>query len=448
MTLLARLGESFGSVSRKGAVSAIGNATASALDLLSFALVARILSPENLGIFLIALSVGTMVERLGSPNFGQTFMRHTVRAIETQRADDLRRILDLALICELSLLALGLVGGLITAVLIVPIGEHGIFAAVVLTVMMAALRPPLLAVAIPRAFGQHEAVAGWLMLGSLVKVAILALVMIKGGGMVGVAVAFVVWRLLSGVGGLAITLKQARYQGALLAKRSDPFAFAEWHEEFWPLTRASAITVLPQAVFEFSTPLIGALSGVTSAGLYRLSTKVGDAARIYTNPIAFVVYSDQCAALGRGDLRRFRLETVRWSLIVGAVTGLGAILFSVAGPFFVDRIFGEGYEAAVPAITWCVVAAVPYSMSTLLQFGLFAVGAANHVFRAESVAAILFLAIVFALQTPSPEQAAIALAISRGVGLAAYGVLFVKALGNRMGADRDGPSQISTLNDQ
>jgi O-antigen/teichoic acid export membrane protein len=139
---------------------------------------------------------------------------------------------------------------------------------------------------------------------------------------------------------------------------------------------------------------------------------------------------------------------VRWSLFVGAVTGLGAVLFAAAGPFFVDKIFGEGYDAAVPAITWCVIAAVPYSMSTLLQFGLFALGAANHVFRAESIAAILFLAIILALRSPSPEQAGIALAISRGVGLAAYAVLFVKALGNRMESVREGGSQISALDEQ
>jgi O-antigen/teichoic acid export membrane protein len=448
MTLIARLGENFSSVSRKGAVSAIVNAIASALDLVSFALVARILSPETLGIFLIALSVGTIVERLGSPNFGQTFMRHAVRAIEMQRASDLRRILDIALVFELMFLTLGLASGLVTAMLVVPSGDQWTFAAVVLTVMMSALRPPLLAVAIPRAFGHHEAIAGWLMLGATVKVAILALVMAKGDGVIGVAIAFVVWRLISAIGGLVITLRQARLQGALSVKRSDPIAFAEWHEDFWPLTRAGAITALPQAVFEFSTPLIGALSGVTSAGLYRLSTKVGEAARIYTNPIAFVVYSEQCAAVERGDLRHFRSQTLRWSLFVGAVTGLGAILFAVAGPVFVDRIFGEGYDAAVPAITWCVVAAVPYSMSTLLQFGLFAVGAANQVLRAESTAAILFLAIVLAVRTPNPEQAAIALAISRGVGLAAYAALFFKALGNRAAAIRDWRPQMSALDEQ
>ena len=448
MTLITRFGESFGSVSRKGAVSAIGNGIASALDLVSFAIVARILSHENLGIFLIALSVGTMVERLGSPNFGQTFMRHTVRAIEMQRADDLRRILDIALVCELSLLALGLVCGLVTAALVVPSGEQMIFAAVVLTVMMAALRPPLLAVAIPRAFGQHEAIAGWLILGSLVKVAILAVVMAEGGGMIEVALAFVVWRIVSAVGGLAITLRQAHRQGALLVKRSDPISFAEWHEDFWPVARAGAITALPQVVFEFSTPLIGALSGVTSAGLYRLSTKVADAARIYTNPVSFVVYSDQCEAIERGDLHRFRRETLRWSMILGAVTAFGAALFILAGDVFVDWIFGEGYEAAVPAITWCVIAAVPFSMSTPLQFGLFALGAAKRVLRAESVAALLFLAIVLAFQAPSPEQAAIALAVSRGVGLAAYATLFAAALRQRMRAIGTGRSQPSTLGEQ
>ena len=107
MTLIARLGQRLVPPAAKGAVSATINAVASALDLISFAIVARILSPEHLGIFLIALSVGTIVERIGSPNFAQTFMRHTVRAIEKQSAGDLRHILELAALFDFGLLALG-----------------------------------------------------------------------------------------------------------------------------------------------------------------------------------------------------------------------------------------------------------------------------------------------------------------------------------------------------
>ena len=83
-------------------------------------------------------------------------------------------------------------------------------------------------------------------------------------------------------------------------KRSGRISFAERHEDFWPFTRAGAITVLPQAAVDFSTLLIGALSGIATAGLYRLATKVGEAARIYTNPIAFVLYSEQCQAVEQG----------------------------------------------------------------------------------------------------------------------------------------------------
>jgi hypothetical protein len=87
-------------------------------------------------------------------------------------------------------------------------------------------------------------------------------------------------------------------------------------------------------------------------------------------------------------------------------------------------------------------------MSTLLQFGLFALGAAKQVLRAESVAALLFLAIVLAFQSPTPEQAAIALAVSRGVGLVAYAALFAAALRRRMEAVGDGRSRTSTLGEQ
>ena len=359
MTLVTRLTRGVGSAGRKGAASATLNAIASALDLVSFAIVARILSPESLGIFLIALAVGTIVGRVGSPNFAQTFMRHTVRAIEQQRAGDLRHILHLALVFESGLLALGLASGVATAALLVPSDDQSIFAAVVITVLFPALRPPLLAIAIPRAFGRHEAVAGWIMLGALVKVMILAVVLMDNGGMMGIAIAFAAGALVLAIGGLTITGVQARRHGALSVKRSGSRSFAERHEDFWTLTRAGAIAVLPQIVVEFSTVLIGALSGVLAAGLYRLATKVGDAARIYTTPIAFVVYSDQCKAVEQLNLQRLWKQTIRWCLFVGAVTALGLILFVITGPLLVDKIFGEGYHAAVPAITLCIVAAVP-----------------------------------------------------------------------------------------
>jgi O-antigen/teichoic acid export membrane protein len=255
--------------------------------------------------------------------------------------------------------------------------------------------------------------------------------MFEGGGMLAIAVAFAVWRLIAAAGGLGITAAEARRHGALAAERSDRGSFAERHEDFWPFTRDGAITVLPQAAVDFSTLLIGTLSGITAAGLYRLATKVGEGARIYTNPIAFVLYSEQCQAVGQNKLGRLWRQTVRWCLVVGTVTAIGAALFVAAGDFLVEMAFGPGYHAAVPAITWCVIAAVPFSMAFLLQFGLFALGAAKQVLHAESIAAILFLAIVIAALTPSAEQAAIALAVSRGVAFVASALLFVSVLRQR-----------------
>ena len=282
-----------------------------------------------------------------------------------------------------------------------------------------------------------------LLLGALAKVVILGAVILEGGGMLAIAVAFAIWRLVAAAGGLAITAAEARRLGAFATKRSDPSFFAERHRDFWLFTRDGALTVLPQAAVDFSTLLIGALSGVATAGVYRLATKVGEAARIYTNPIAFVLYSEQCKAVEQGDLLRLWRQTVRWSLFVGMVSTIGAGLFMAADDYLVELAFGKGYDDAVPAIAWCVVAAVPYSMAFLLQFGLFALGAANQVLRAESIAAILFLAIVVAVQTPSVEQAAIGLAVSRGVALAMSFTLFVSVL-RRRERDADGAQNSST----
>ena len=77
---LGRVGRGMGTVGRKGLGSALANTTASILDLVAFALVARILAPEPLGIFLIALSVGTIAEPVGALNLTPTIIRYIVCA--------------------------------------------------------------------------------------------------------------------------------------------------------------------------------------------------------------------------------------------------------------------------------------------------------------------------------------------------------------------------------
>jgi SAM-dependent methyltransferase len=85
---------------------------------------------------------------------------------------------------------------------------------------------------------------------------------------------------------------------------------------------------------------------------------------------------------------------------------------------------------------------VPQSMSVLLQFGLFALGNANYVLRAESVAAASFLLIIAVFQSPNAEQAAIALAVSRSVALAAFVLLFVLVLHQRKSAADSQTSEV------
>lgn len=416
------------SLGRKGLLSAAANAAASMLDLISFAIVARILSPQELGLFLIALSVGILVERIGSPNLAQTFMRHIARAIAQHEVGDLRRILGLALKADASLLFFSLVAGLATATLIAPKGNATAYAAIVLTVMIQPLRPPLLAVAVPRAFDRHEAVTAALMFGALFKVAILGIVLAAHRDLVGIVAAFVAWRIISGGAGLVIGFAQAKRHGAFDSEPSGREEFSSRHADFGPFVRIGAFGVVPQVVVEFATLLIAALSGAAVAGIYRLAAKVGEAARIYANPIGFVLYSDQCRSVEQGDYRHLMTQTVVGSTILGCVTAAGAMIFAAADQFLVELALGSGYTMAVPAIAWCVYAAVPFSIAVPLQFGLYALGAANRVLQAETIGAMLFVIIIVTLKSPTAEQAAVALAASRFAALLAFIVLFLSEL--------------------
>lgn len=408
----------------KGAgISTLANGAASGLDLLSFLLVARILNTEEMGVFLISLMIGAGLVRIGTINLSNVALRAASRAIDQGKPGDLRFILELGRACDGLLLAVALAAGAGAAYFLAPGDNPVMFALVLMTVLVNPVKLQVLAVALPRAFGHHVELYLLVFLGAALKTALLYTTWSLGGGYPGVLLSFFVWQLVPVAGGLVLLGRASKTHGALAHSRSTRKDFTEDHPEFFPLLRAGALTGLPQLAFDFATPIVGVFGSVTMAGLFGLAVKISQAVRIYADPLAFTLYAEQCRAVEHGHLRSLGRQTTFWAAGMGGLTTLAALVFACIDKSFVGLMFGVDYIAAVPAIQWCLIAAIPTTVALPFQFGLFALGRANRVFHAETTGALTFLALLAAMAGQA-EMAAIALAASRLVTSTASWLFF------------------------
>lgn len=409
---------------RKAVVSAAANGAASALDLVSFVLLARILDAGELGIFLIALMVGAATLRVGSPNFVQIFMRHAARAIDQQKPRDLKFILDVGAVCDGFMLVFALVMGVCAALLLPAGGGYADGAAVLGAVLLSSLKPQVLSIAVPRAFGHHDTLYLWMLIGAALKVVLLLVAMGLKAGLAGVVAAFAVWQIVPAVRGLLLTLAEARSRNALYVRRSTLEAFRTRHADLPMLIRNGSLAVLPQIVFDLATPIVGVLGGVGNAGLFGLAVKIGQAARIYGSPVSFVLYSKQCSDVEAGNGPALVRHTLAWAAGLGLVTACGAAVFWLVDETVVVLAFGADFIDAVDAVQWCLVAAIPTTAGMPLQFGLMALGRADRVLHAETAGALLFVGLVAATSGQATD-AAVSLAAARLVAFAVslYGLV-------------------------
>ncbi|MHA7776900.1 lipopolysaccharide biosynthesis protein [Roseibium sp. M-1] len=414
------LGSTF---SKRVGLSTLASGAASVLDFLSFLLVARILNAEELGIFLVSLMIGAGLVRIGTLNLANVALRAATRAIEQGNARDLKFILDFGAACDGGLLVLALIAGAISAHFLVS-GENLIlFAMVVMTVLINPVKPQLLSTAVPRAFGHHVALYLLVLLGATLKTALLYAAWSLEAGYSGVLFSFFVWQIVPAAGGLLLTVRESGRRGALSQGRSSFKAFKESHPEFIPLMRSGGLTGLPQLAFDFATPIVGFIGSIGTAGLFGLAVKISQAVRIYAEPLTYTLYAKQCRAVEHGQLRSLARQTTLWAAGLAGITALVSLTFKIGDVTFIGLAFGTDYIAAIPAVQWCLIAAIPTTAAMPLQFGLFALGRANRVLQAEAMGALTFLVLLMAMAGRA-ETAAVALAASRLVASMASWAFF------------------------
>jgi PST family polysaccharide transporter len=302
------------------------------IDFVSVVVLARILAPDDFGLVAIAASVVTIIEGLSALDVNKALIRHR---------DDDRALYDTAWTLSV---ARGLLAALIMIVISRAVDDPRLAAILVAL----ALSPILTGLANPRfVMFERDLVYS--------RLAILTL----GARLVALVVTVTIavltrsyWALVVGilVGALASLVLGYLLRPYLprpsLARVGDIFAFSGW------LSLTSVVTTL---AMETDKIIVGRLLGVTEAGYYFMTQRVGVLpTRELVSPLQRILFpSFSELADDAARLRRVALESVNVIASLSLPAGFGFAL--VAGDF-VPLVLGDQWLATVPLL----MVLVPY----------------------------------------------------------------------------------------
>jgi PST family polysaccharide transporter len=294
------------------------------IDFVSVVVLARILAPDDFGLVAIAASVVTIIEGLSALDVNKALIRHR---------DDDRALYDTAW-------TLSVARGLLAAVIMIFISWAIDDPRIAAILVALALSPILTGLANPRfVMFERDLVYS--------RLAILTL----GARLVAFAVTVTIavltrsyWALVVGilVGALASLVLGYLLRPYLprpsLARVGDIFSFSGW------LSLTSVVTTL---AMETDKIIVGRLLGVTEAGYYFMTQRVGVLpTRELVSPLQRILFpSFSELADDAARLRRVALESVNVIASLSLPAGFGFAL--VAGDF-VPLVLGDQWLATVP----------------------------------------------------------------------------------------------------
>lgn len=335
------------------------------LDFLAVVVLARLLAPDDFGLVAIAASFATIVEGLSAFDVDKALIRSR---------DDDRALYDTAW-------TLAALRGLLAALAMWAVAPWVADTRMAAVLRVLALVPILNGLRNPR-FVTFERDLVYSRLAALT----IAAKLVSVGAMLALAVAWrsywalVVGQLAYALAGAVLSYVLQPYRPVVsLARISTLAGFSGW------LTLTSVVTVLSM---ETDKLIVGWLLGVTDAGLYFMTQRVGVLpTQELLSPlqrILFPAFSDLAGDAAR--LRRVACESINVLASLGLPAGFG---FALVAADFVGVVLGREWSPIVPLI----VVLVPYlGLRSTLSMTLpcvLALGRTRLLFRVSTIYALV-----------------------------------------------------------
>jgi O-antigen/teichoic acid export membrane protein len=384
-------------VAKYGVPAAAGKFVNAISGLITMAVLARYLGPGPFGVIAVFRTVVTVVDLYANFNTWQALIKYGTEAIADKRPDDVKRMIKLAFVIDVTTAILGtfVVFGL---TLIIPerfgwsAHEAGLCAIYGLTLVSKVSGTTDGIFRICDAYRVQAVIAG---IGSVLSTAAVVIAVALGAGFDGCVIALVSGEIASNIALTIASLwvaNQAGYSGWMKVKLAGLRTTFPGIVRFFVATNAQLTVKTTQG--EIDMLVIGSMLGKESAGLFRVVKQLGTIPGRVFLPFELVLFTELARCSANHDYAGFR----RLLLRAVAIAGVGSLMIWVVAATFarplIELVAGDQYVSVASAFRWYLLAMVVQVCSTTVMRSMIALGRPGTAFLFDAASLVVLIAAV------------------------------------------------------
>jgi O-antigen/teichoic acid export membrane protein len=370
-----------------------GTSATVALSLVTIALAARALGPEQYGILALILTLGQACERLLSFQSWQPLIRYGATLEGPERRDDLRSLYKFGLLLDLA----GSGAAWATASLLLVCG-HFLFAIPWLTVSIGLVFMVSLlfnlngtSTAIFRLENRFRTSARLQVLSAVIRLAASVLAFKLGAGLFGFVLVWTVTQAFQSLLNIIVSLNLLRQRGITRVAQASVAGISTRFPKLWQFTWGANVSLTIWAsAQQLDTLIVGWLADPAAAGMFQIAKRVSRVVQQVGSQVEAVVYPDLSRMWAAGNTSRFVRLILQTEFILAAFGGgcfIGALLL---GRWAMVLTAGPRFAEAAPLLTVQILAVALTISGAASRAALLAMGRQPAVLRTVLAAAATF----------------------------------------------------------
>ncbi|MDN7023718.1 hypothetical protein FGU65_02200 [Methanoculleus sp. FWC-SCC1] len=328
-----------------------GNMVAWVLGLITYAITARLLGPEQFGIFVLITTFAFIIDALVNFQSWTALIKYGTEALEDGKPN---RFMGLVKFCTLLDFATACIGTLIAIAAVVLLGQW--FAWNPETVRMAALYSLVMLfnlsgvpTGIFRLFKRFRLFAVQNIVSAVIRFIGILVVLALGAGL---WLVLIVWMVATVAGYLLLLilgwreLSRRGYLEYLNTPLNESIARSPGLVGFLVATNLNSSVLLGSR--EVDTILIGGVVGAEGAGIYKIAKQLGWIPAMLSDPLYQAIYPDLSHLWAKQEIVQFKRLIIRSGIVAGSLAAGIWLGFALFGAPVISFLFGTAYIQAYP----------------------------------------------------------------------------------------------------
>ncbi len=374
-----------------------GTSATVALSLVSIALAARALGPDQYGVLALIITLGQASERLLSFQSWQPLIRYGATLDSDSERDDLRSLFKFGLLLD----GLGSAAAWVVAS-VCAIGAHYVLRIPWSSTGMALIYVFSLlfnlngtATAIFRLSGRFRIVAHLQVLNAALRLGASGLVFMMGGGLIGFVLVWTATQISGSLLNIGFGLRLLSSRDIHRVLSANITEMTKRFPDLWRFTWGANVSLTIWAsAQQLDTLIVGWLADPASAGMFHIAKRVSRVVLQVGSQVEAVVYPDLSrlwAAAKRAAFIRLILQT---ELILAAFGALSFMTMFFLGGWAIRITAGPRFAGAAPLLTVQLFAVALTISGAASRAALLAMGRQPAILRTVLAAALTFYCLV------------------------------------------------------